>query len=177
MKAKLWLLAALLLFIACGKDSEEKGKQPKDLARPPTAATITEADLPYTFSEGALRITIAGIVPMKKGHGIIYDKAYSQWSISFQYENTLPQDWEAPDKGWPMGRCAGISSFKVVTDAGNTYKPRFVGGSPLCGSLKPQQKLNLEERYIFEIKKTEKPVEILAFDQNETETLILRVRR
>jgi hypothetical protein len=57
-----------------------------------------------------------------------------------------------------------LVSFKLKTDQGNIYKPRFVGGSPFCDNLKPKAVSIQTELYIFEIKVDEAPTELWGYD-------------
>jgi hypothetical protein len=120
-------------------------------------------NLPYSYEESSLRITIIEVVPATQEHGILVPRGYRQWTVNFQYENLLNTDWEPPNKD-RIGHCAGLASFKLKTNQGNIYKPRFVGGSPFCDSLKPKAVSTQKELYIFEIKEDEKPTELWGYD-------------
>lgn len=120
--------------------------------------------LPYSYDEAGLRITVQEVTPATRTHGLMVPTGYVQWTVNFRYENLLNTDWEPPLKGYGIGHCAGLVSFKLKTDTGNIYKPRFVGGSPFCLQLKPKAVFTGQELYIFEIQRDEKLSELWGYD-------------
>lgn len=151
------MLAAALFAVACGSDDEP--------LEAPTATPVS-APLPYSWEESSLRITVVEVVPATSDHGISILDGYRQYTVNFRYENLLHEDWEPPRE---CPGCstegAGIDSLKLLTDQSNAYEPRFVGGTPLYHTLKPQQVLDQTELYIFEIKAEEVPVELEGFEK------------
>jgi len=164
---RLWpisLFALILAILACSI----QGTKVAPILTPtimstsmPTATPeVRRYPLPYSFEENGLKITILEVVPATKEHGILVPEGYRQWTINFQYENLLNIDWEHP-----QGDCAGLDSFRLETDQGNIYKPRFVGGSPFCFDLKPKAVSIQKELYIFEIREDETPIALWGYDK------------
>lgn len=163
----LWLTSLFLLVLsvlACSIQGTKITSMPTltitRTSTPTPAPEVKRYPLPYSFEENGLKITILEVVPATEEHGILVSDGYRQWAVNFQYENLLNIDWEHP-----QGDCAGLDSFKLETDQGNIYKPRFVGGSPFCWSLKPKAVSIQKELYIFEIREDEAPIALWGYDK------------
>lgn len=175
MKALLSLsLASLgltcITLLACSQG-------PRGTTAPPTpTSTTTVVTVPHSWEEGGLRITVLEVVPATREHGIAIPEGYRQYTVNFRYQNLLHEDWEPPR---PCPGCssegAGLDRLELKTDGGNVYEPRFVGGTPFFGPLKPQQEITAGELYIFEIRTDETPVELLGFDNVNSEERLVYV--
>lgn len=160
MTRRLFLLSAVLFatssvgvtLIACA----QPGASPESA---PSTPVPKQASLPFSWEEHDLRFTIFDVAaPTKQeeqGGGPL--EGYRQYVIHFQFENLLHEDLEIPEGG------AGLDHFKLKTDKGNTYEPRFVGGFPVFGRLRPRSVIT-SANYVFEIRTDETPVELWGYD-------------
>jgi hypothetical protein len=164
--ALIWLSFLLGTLLACSISNMSVVPTATSVSTP-ISVPIPEPqqfNLPYSYEESGLRITILEVVPATQEHGGFVPEGYRQWTVNFQYENLLNIDWEPPYKE-NVGHCAGLVSFKLKTDQGNIYKPRFVGGSPFCFSLRPRAASTQTELHIFEIREDETPTELWGYDE------------
>jgi hypothetical protein len=152
----------------CGEGAE--GPRGGGVAATPagTAAPAVVA-LPYSWEEAGLKITVLQVVPAKTGLGVIVPEGYRQYTVNLRYENLLQEDWGSPSGG------AGLDEFKLKTDQDNLYKPRFSGGTPFFGTLKPRQEIMSTDLYIFEIRTDETPVELWGFDDVNGESRLVYI--
>jgi len=148
------LLASLLPgVVACTEPKESPEQSPTATSTPERLA------LPFSWEEHNIRFTIFDVAPASKeeeqGAGPL--EGYKQYVLHFQFENLLPEDLDIPEGG------CGFDYFKLKTDQGNIYKPRFVGGFPVFGSLRPGSVIT-SANYVFEVRTDETPVELWAYD-------------
>jgi hypothetical protein len=149
----LTVAALLTASVACGELEES----PEDVLSP--TSTPERLSLPFSWEEYDLRFTIFDVAPAtsEEEQGVGPLEGYRQYVIHFQFENLLSQDLEIPEGG------AGFDSFKLKTVQGNVYEPRFVGGFPVFGSLRPRS-IIASANYVFEIRTDETPAELWAYD-------------
>jgi hypothetical protein len=159
------------------------GPSTPEVIKSPTLplATSTPApkqfSLPYSTEENGLRLTVLEVIPATEKHGILVSEDYRQWTVNFKYENLLNTDWESGEK-LPYGHCAEIAhEYRLETNQGNIYKPRYVGGASFCGRLEPKATLLQKELYILEIRKEENPVRLLGYNEQSQLIYIFPLRQ
>ncbi len=157
-----WLISLFIAILTCNIWEAKAASIPTptiiSTSTPTVTPEIKRYSLPYSFEENGLKITIFEVVPATRVHSIGLE-GYRQWTVNFQYENLLNTDWEH------LQDCAGLDSFKLETDQGNIYKPRFVGGNTCCFDLKPKAVFVQNELYIFEIREYEIPIALWGYDK------------
>jgi len=159
MKRLVAILAVIsFLLMACAISSPTP--TPTLTPKPtPTPQMALRATLPFSFEKDSLRITVLGMSPAEEEHGYVIE-GYKQWMVGIRFENLLNEDW--PPEGTSV-TCTGFSSLKVKTDKENIYKPRYIGGISICGTLRPKSSVAFDDENIFELRQEEAPVELWAY--------------
>lgn len=124
-------------------------------------------ELPYSWIEDTIKITIYGIFHSddKTKEGSI-GKQEEQYKVLIGYENTLSKTYNYQSsfsKSIP-----GVGFLRIETLSGNIYDPKYVGGSIVFSSLKPNYKY-ITHNYAFNVHKGELPIKLHKYDKKKSE--------
>ncbi len=116
--------------------------------------TPTIANLPYSWTEGDIMITIHEVFLANSNtrEGWIAE-GYKQYKVRISYRNLAHRTLDAK---------ASVGDLRLMTNRGNLYDPRYVGGSSCYGRLDPEYSYNTHN-YAFNIRREEEPTELWKY--------------
>jgi len=153
------LIVIPLILSACSTTSSTPENQTSN-QQEQESGTPQEANLPYSWTDNGIRITINGIFKADRNteEGFIGDNE-EQYKVLISYENTSQQ----------MHRVdATVGHLKLMTSDGNLYDPEYIGGESCYFLLSPQGSYQTHN-YAFNIQETEEPLELWKYESEDKE--------
>jgi len=129
---------------------------------------VSTFDLPYSWIEEPIKITITGIFQSDEysKEGYIFEND-NQFKLLITYENLKNENYQANSSLFQD--TPGVGNISILTDKNNIYKPKYIGGS-FPSSLRPLEK-STTHLYTFNIKKGEVPVQLLKYNKDYKDLL------
>ena len=130
---------------------------PTSMPSPPEPSRVA---LPFPWTEHGFKVTVLELVLVPRGEhqGIILPENKTQYAIRIQYENLEKETNRTPQGG------IGLDTFRLKTDFGNLYDPKYVGGSPMYGFALDPRDVYSTDTYAFNIHADENPTELWGYD-------------
>lgn len=137
----------------------------------PILAVPEEVELPYSWIEDSIKITIHGVFFSDKQtkEGWVGEKE-EQYKILIGYENTMTKRYQVETS---LSRpIPGVGYLRLETDKGNIYDPKYAGGSTVHTPLQPKYQYTTHN-YAFNIHKGEKPIKLYKYKSRNAEQPIM----
>lgn len=121
--------------------------------------TPSDTTLPYSWTEGDIGITIYEVFLAGLGTkgGWVSDE-HNQYKVRISYKNLTHRTTKSG---------ASVGYLRLMTDRGNLYDPKYVGGSS-CSILDPEDTYDTED-YTFNMRKEERPTELWRYKNSRAE--------
>lgn len=174
MKGKtmgLLIIGLLILVVVIMEVTKEAPQQVVELKEAPQQMvepkvntskeeTLTITGLPYSWSEGDIMITIHEVFladsDTKEGW---VGEGYQQYKVRISYKNFAHRVTECK---------ASVGYLRLMTDRGNLYDPKYVGGGGCYSTLDPEYSYDTHN-YAFNIQNDERPTELWKYEDRSAE--------